>query len=203
MKTPVELRERTKSMFAREFTTMLGEMPFNKIRVSELCERCGVATRLFYYHFKDKDELAGWVFFSHYMASYSANGPIESKDDWEKATEVQLERLWQNRDFYRKLLMDCSSSSLSNYIASFSEEVNISCLKKHLKTDKLDEKHLFMASFVAYGETNVFVKWILGNYQVTAKQLASLLIDATPPLLIEAYFTGAYIPNRYEKGAVF
>lgn len=162
-----KLDDRTKSMFAGELTIMLEEMPFSNVRISELCRRCGVATRLFYYHFSDKEELAAWVFYSHYMTSYSIGRDLEDRADWENASISQFKRLWANRDFYRRIFMDSSGSSLRNHIARFSEEVNISCLKKYLNTDELDEATLFMAKFYASGSTSVFVDWILGNYEIS------------------------------------
>ncbi len=35
------------------FTEMIGEMPFDKITVSELVRRCNISPNTFYYHYKD------------------------------------------------------------------------------------------------------------------------------------------------------
>ena len=52
----------TKGMFADELEAMMERMPLSKVRVRDLCERCGVERRVFYYHFKDKYDLVAWMF---------------------------------------------------------------------------------------------------------------------------------------------
>ena len=41
---------------------LMAEMPFEKINVSQICERCGMNRKSFYYHFKDKYDLVNWIF---------------------------------------------------------------------------------------------------------------------------------------------
>lgn len=197
------MNDRTKMMFADELMSMLEEMPFGKIRVSELCRRCGVSTRLFYYHFSDKDELAAWVFRSHYTTSYSKQSDKEGRELWRELTIIQFNRLWEHRDFYRRMFMDGSGNSLRNYIARFSEEANIYSLKKYLATDKLDCEDLFLAKFYASGSTSVFVEWILGTYEMGAEKLTDLLLDAAPPLILKAYSSSGFLPGPYAKGEFF
>lgn len=46
----------------QNFEEMLVEMPFNKITVSALVERCGISSNTFYYHFRDiYDLLDVWL----------------------------------------------------------------------------------------------------------------------------------------------
>lgn len=46
----------------QSFEEMLVEMPFNKITVSALVERCGISSNTFYYHFRDiYDLLDTWL----------------------------------------------------------------------------------------------------------------------------------------------
>ena len=50
-------KNRTKKLFATELERMLTEMPLSKVRVKDLCERCGAQRQAFYYHFQDKYDL--------------------------------------------------------------------------------------------------------------------------------------------------
>ena len=52
----------TKGMFADALETMMERIPLSKVRVADLCARCGVERRVFYYHFKDKYDLVAWMF---------------------------------------------------------------------------------------------------------------------------------------------
>ena len=57
------LREYTKVVFANTLMDMMKEMPLEKLRVGDLCARCGAQRQSFYYHFRDKYELMAWIFF--------------------------------------------------------------------------------------------------------------------------------------------
>lgn len=56
------LKNQTKLLFAQELEQMLKVMPMEKIRIVDLCKRCGTITQTFYYHFHDKYELVAWIF---------------------------------------------------------------------------------------------------------------------------------------------
>ena len=49
----------TMRVIMRNFEAMLLEMPFNKVTVSALVERCEISSNTFYYHFRDIYELQG------------------------------------------------------------------------------------------------------------------------------------------------
>lgn len=52
----------TKRIIMQTFEEMLDEMPFGKITVSALVERCDISSNTFYYHFKDiYDLLEVWL----------------------------------------------------------------------------------------------------------------------------------------------
>ena len=56
----------TKLALARAMKAMAREIPFSKITVEDLCARCGLNRTSFYYHFKDKYDLANWIFDTEY-----------------------------------------------------------------------------------------------------------------------------------------
>ena len=53
----MQMKDRTKIMFAEELENMLKDIPLEKVRVAKLCERCGATPPTFYYYFHDKYEL--------------------------------------------------------------------------------------------------------------------------------------------------
>ena len=44
----------TKRALATALRALMAELPFEKINVSHICERCQMNRKSFYYHFKDK-----------------------------------------------------------------------------------------------------------------------------------------------------
>ncbi len=50
----------TKQALATSLRELMEEVPFDKINVAQICERCGMNRKSFYYHFKDKYDLVNW-----------------------------------------------------------------------------------------------------------------------------------------------
>ena len=61
------------------------------VRVSDLCERCGVERRVFYYHFKDKYDLVAWMFEQDYQAARERGAP-STQELYAEANETALRR---------------------------------------------------------------------------------------------------------------
>ena len=57
----------TKTMMADAMKELMSEKPFAKISVGDICERCGMNRKSFYYHFKDKYDLVNWIFQTEFL----------------------------------------------------------------------------------------------------------------------------------------
>ena len=51
----------TKQALATALRELMEQVPFDKIQVQHICERCGMNRKSFYYHFKDKYDLLNWI----------------------------------------------------------------------------------------------------------------------------------------------
>ena len=71
----------TKDMIVETFMEMLDEMPYNKITVRGIVERCGMSRNTFYYHFQDIPgllETASREWINHiFESSFKAGSPME------------------------------------------------------------------------------------------------------------------------------
>ena len=52
----------TKKALAASLKELMEEMPFEKITVGDICNKCAMNRKSFYYHFKDKYDLVNWIF---------------------------------------------------------------------------------------------------------------------------------------------
>jgi AcrR family transcriptional regulator len=109
----------TKGMFADALENMMEQMPLSKVRVADLCARCGVERRVFYYHFKDKYDLVAWMFERDYSQAEEAGEPY-SVELYAQAHH----RLWGRRSFYRRAFSEDSQNSIYRYLLQFSIEAN-------------------------------------------------------------------------------
>ena len=63
----------TKRALASALRELMKEVPFDKIQVSHICDRCGMNRKSFYYHFKDKYDLLNWIFDTEFITFAQAS----------------------------------------------------------------------------------------------------------------------------------
>lgn len=94
-----------KRALATSLKELMLEQPFDKINVAQICARCNMNRKSFYYHFKDKYDLVNWIFDTEFIAlmkdeNLAANYP-NYKERW-----VFIEKIcgyfYENHAFYRK-----------------------------------------------------------------------------------------------------
>ena len=100
---------------------LLEEQSFEKISVSDICERCHMNRKSFYYHFKDKYDLVNWIFDTEFVEVNQVNtlyiqDENYSFDDRWKNIEITCNYFYENRTFYRRLLkVDGQNSFVSHF----------------------------------------------------------------------------------------
>ena len=58
----------TKRALASALKELMESTPFSKITVSDICAKCNMNRKSFYYHFKDKFDLVNWIFDVEYLS---------------------------------------------------------------------------------------------------------------------------------------
>ncbi len=101
----------TKNALASALKQLMLESPFNKISVGDICERCHLNRKSFYYHFKDKYDLVNWIFTTEFMAELSTAECVTS----ESLLLAVCRYLDANRAFYRRALEIKGQNSLYEY----------------------------------------------------------------------------------------
>ena len=172
----------TKRMFAGELEAMMERLPLSKVRVADLCARCGVERRVFYYHFKDKYDLVAWMFEQDRAAAAETCGPY-TKEFYAEAHRL----LWARRAFYRRSFEEDVQNSIERHLLQFSVEANEAALKRHLGVAKLAREHSFEARHFAHGNVGCVIDWLRGELQVTPEQLAASMFACMPTTLHDAY----------------
>ena len=172
----------TKRMFAEVLEDMMSRIPLSKARVADLCSRCGVERRVFYYHFKDKYDLVAWMFEQDQLSAAESAAPYS-----EAFYEAAQRRLWERRRFYRRAFEEDSQNSIQRYLLQYSIEANEMALKRHLGVSVLSRDHAFQARHFAHGNVGCTVDWLRGAFEATPRQLAALMFSSIPDALRKAY----------------
>ena len=58
----------TKRALCTALKELMEEEPFQKISVADICARCDMNRKSFYYHFRDKYDLVNWIFDTEFIA---------------------------------------------------------------------------------------------------------------------------------------
>ena len=177
------LKTYTKKLFADTLQDMTKNMPFEKIKVKDICENIGCDRQTFYYHFRDKYDLAAWIFTKDYEnALLSTNGVFLE----EHAAET-LRTMYKNRHFYRKAFTDKSQNAISRYIFAYFVNLGSQAVKEMQDTEIIDKETLYSIkshSFACVGHT---IEWLCGETDYTAEEFAHLQYLTMPLILKKAY----------------
>lgn len=109
----------TKRALAASLKALMNEMSFSKITVSDICNRCGMNRKSFYYHFKDKYDLVNWVYDTEFIAV------VEQKSDmsaWQFFVEM-CRYLDSERRFYCHALKITGQNSFSEHFVELMQPV--------------------------------------------------------------------------------
>lgn len=187
------LRNRTKKLFSEELIQMVKEMSFEKVRVSQLCKRCGADRRTFYYHFIDKYDLVAWIFSEDYISALNAE---EGKFTLQHAINI-LEKMYQNRSFYRAVFSDTSQNAIRNYSYQYFCDLGSSAMKKHFHLEELSMEMDYAIRAHSHACCELSFEWLKGDLNYTPRQFATLQYRYMPSELKEAYgITGEYTLNE-------
>ena len=109
----------TKRALAAALRELMEEMPFDKIQIAQICERCDMNRKSFYYHFKDKYDLVNWIFDTEFISfARESTKDLPSDDRWE-LIERACEHFYTNRAFYSRALMIKGQNSLSDHFREY------------------------------------------------------------------------------------
>lgn len=88
----------TRKALAAALKAQMQEEPFSGVSIGEICDRCDMNRKSFYYHFKDKYDLLNWIYDMEFL-EVSETG-VSGWAFWGKL----LERIRENRGFYRRAM---------------------------------------------------------------------------------------------------
>lgn len=156
----------TKRAYAGALRELMKTTPFEKITVAQICEKYGMSRNSFYYHFKDKFDLVAWIFDEEYVDLVNNR----SFTPW-GFMEVLCGYLYDNRDFYRKVLKDQGQNSFSEHFEEFiyplmQNQLHVECGCENIPPICID--------FMADGFICSIRRWLLEKNCMTAEQFVSV-----------------------------
>lgn len=155
--------------YTEAISELLKSKPLDKVCISEICEMCGTDRQNFYYYFRDKYDLASWIFRLDFIDA------TKEKKSYEEDQRIAiLEKIRSNKMIYLKLLKDNSQNSLRSYLWENVEKIAEHIKEEHHETGRFtnEEKCRLLLNFNEWIES--IVLWLDGKYDVSMQELAHI-----------------------------
>lgn len=143
----------TKKALANAFKELMIEKSFLHITINDICSKCSLNRKSFYYHFKDKYELLNWIFYFEFISTYK-----ESKDDKQKVFLDLCTYLYNNKEFYRKALLIEDYNNFKNCLQKNICSLVKNGLRKYFPKEEINE---FDVVFMADGFVCSIERWLM------------------------------------------
>ena len=144
----------TKQALAAALKSLMQEMPFERVSVSHICQKCNMNRQSFYYHFQDKYELLNWIFDMAFIGRIESEAPDPSLEELTALFGI----LYQDRTFYRNALSVRGQNSLVEHI----REIAVPVLRERLREALPDEKDRdFYLDFFLDALLGAIMRWIM------------------------------------------
>lgn len=157
----------TKHALASALKELMEEVPFEKINVAHICEKCGMNRKSFYYHFKDKYDLVNWIFDTDCIALM-----VERPEDRWEFFEIVCGYFYENRNFYRRALRVKGQNSFSEHFREFLHPLIRSRMEKILGHKDI---HQICIDFLTDGIVSAIERWLLDKDCMPPEQFVSNL----------------------------
>ena len=104
----MQTSEETKILIAENFKLLLQKHKFSEITVCMLCEKCNLNRKFFYKYFRDKYDLANFIFKKDFLDEYANQNPTFSE-----IFEPMIFYYNENQKLYKKLLEKVEQNSFT------------------------------------------------------------------------------------------
>ena len=140
----------TKRALASSLKELMKTQSLTKISVGDICEKCGMNRKSFYYHFCDKYDLVNWIFDTE-------SSEIRNRPDHIANFEDICEYFYSDREFYRSALQITGQNSFRDYF-----RMQIHPVLKELVGNLFDseEDTEFLVTFLADGTVSTLIRWL-------------------------------------------
>lgn len=160
----------TKTALACALKELMKEAPFLKISVGDICAKCGMNRKSFYYHFKDKYDLVNWIYYTEFVEVVSQK---TYRAGWDLIEDI-CTYFYRNRDFYRKVLKIKEQNSFEEYFRELLSPV-IGEYFEEIFSDR--EMKSFYVDFFEDAFCSAITRWLSNKDCIPADRFLSLLKD--------------------------
>jgi len=177
--------QRTKSWIFDAIMLLMDEKPYNKITVSDITEKAGIARQTFYYTYNDKDD----VMFEYLLNTFNADlMSIETSQNSNKQNTIvfifDYQYMVKNQKILKKIL---SITDIESRIFHDLQKYPLSIIETYRK--KLsDEEYLIGRYKLCYqitGFLSLFFDWFVNDMPMPVENLLSMVNIMNTPKTVQ------------------
>ena len=161
----------TKNWIADKMRELMKRKPIEKIRVTEICEAAELERPTFYYHFKDKYDLAAWMLYSDAAGTDVLSVP---------SAAAGLNKMKQEILFYKRAYEDQSQNALWRYMIDYFVRRYSDLAKERLGVDTLDTQLSYSIRFYCTGAVGMTREWVLEDNITSAETVVKMMFCSMP-----------------------
>ncbi len=144
----------TKKALADSLKELMKTEALEKISIGEICEKCGLHRKSFYYHFEDKYDLVNWIFDTEFLFVAA----IKSYSSKWKGIEDLCRYLYENKCFYKKALKIYEHNSFTSHLKSITKPLIKLRLEEAMKGNEVSK---FQLDFYTDAFIFTIARWLL------------------------------------------
>ena len=158
----------TKQALSQALKELLLTQSFDKISVGNICEKCGMNRKSFYYHFRDKYDLVNWIYYTDFLAVVKKEEDISPYELLESICTY----FHDNRQFYQKTFMVEGQNSFTEYFSDILKAIASEAIAPYISGNSDLEA---LSEFYADAFVCAIKKWIYRKDGMPPKQFAAFL----------------------------
>ena len=169
----------TKEIFAGSLKKLSVQKSFEKISVKEIVNDCGLTKTTFYNHFRDKYDLAAWIYST--SAEKIMNKINSENYSWKDSLTDGMNYFFDNRIFLKNLMLNTSGQdSFINYVANFNVKILSDYIKKIHNFENLPADVEIYVKIYCYGTVCTICEMLIKDFPISIEIFVKLLEDALP-----------------------
>jgi AcrR family transcriptional regulator len=176
--------ERTKSWIFEAIMLLMDEKPYNKITVSDICEKAGVARPTFYYNYTDKDDVV-FEYLANTVNIELFNTDKINKDDKPNNIVLTFDITYMVKH-QKNLKKIISTADIENRIQRELQKYPMSLIEKYKKRLS-EEEYLICRYKICYQITaslRIFFDWFVNGMPMPAEKFVSMINTMNIPRTI-------------------
>lgn len=169
----------TKEIFAQSLKKLSAKKSVEKISVKDIVSDCGLTKTTFYNHFRDKYDLAAWIYST--SAEKIMNKIDTENYSWKDSLTDGINYFFANKDFLKNLMTNTSGQdSFINYVANFNVKILSDYIKRNKNLENLTADIEIYVKIYCYGTVCTICEMLIKDFPIPIEDFVNFLENALP-----------------------